>query len=239
MKQIHIPRVYSDVSSSRLLVMEWIEGDSVRDAARLDALGLDRNELADILLHGALKQMLIDGHFHADPHPGNVMMLDDGRVGLIDFGATGRLAPWSSRPQADDGGHKGTRSRAPAPVSARGRNASSWVRRRSAGARAQPLHGSTSGPGRDSLSRHVERVAEAFFSFGITLPPEFSTMFRALITLEGTLRILTPGYLVIESAQQVAAEWARERLSPTTLHELARKGGHRSVAVAPARPEAP
>ena len=62
-----------------------------------------------------------------------------------------------------------------------------------------------------------------FFTFGIVLPPEFSTLFRALITLEGTLRTISPGYLVIEAAQQLAGRWARERLAPTTLEDLARR----------------
>ena len=59
-------------------------------------------------------------------------------------------------------------------------------------------------------------------SFGITLPPEFATLFRALATLEGTLTTLASGYLVIEAAEAIAAEWASEHLTPDTLKELAR-----------------
>jgi ubiquinone biosynthesis protein len=54
-------------------------------------MGFDRARLANALLRCALKQMLVDGRFHADPHPGNVLVLQGGRLGLIDFGATGRL----------------------------------------------------------------------------------------------------------------------------------------------------
>jgi ubiquinone biosynthesis protein len=53
--------------------------------------------------------------------------------------------------------------------------------------------------------------------------PEFSTFFRATVTLEGTLTTLCPGYLVIDAAQAIAAEWARDRLTPGTLQELARQ----------------
>jgi len=66
-------------------------------------------------------------------------------------------------------------------------------------------------------------LLQLFFAFGITLPPEFSTFFRALVTLEGTLTTLSPGYLVIEAAEQIATEWARARLAPASLEELARK----------------
>jgi ubiquinone biosynthesis protein len=66
-------------------------------------------------------------------------------------------------------------------------------------------------------------LLQLFFAFGITLPPEFSTFFRALVTLEGTLTTLSPGYLVIQAAEQIAVEWARARLAPSSLEELARK----------------
>jgi ubiquinone biosynthesis protein len=60
------------------------------------------------------------------------------------------------------------------------------------------------------------------FTFGLRLAPELSTFFRSLITLEGTLRTLCPGYLAIESAQQMAEEWFRARLTPTTAEQMAK-----------------
>jgi ubiquinone biosynthesis protein len=95
--QIHVPAVHSELSTARVLVMEWLDGVSVREVERIDALGLDRARLAEALLRCALRQMLVDGRFHADPHPGNVLVLADGRLGLIDFGAAGRLDPSSRR----------------------------------------------------------------------------------------------------------------------------------------------
>ena len=93
MDEIHVPRVHAELSTSRVLVMEWLHGVSVRDADHINAMGLDRDKLADALLQAAMQQMLVDGHFHADPHPGNVVILETGCIGLIDFGATGRLDP--------------------------------------------------------------------------------------------------------------------------------------------------
>ena len=66
-------------------------------------------------------------------------------------------------------------------------------------------------------------LLQLFFAFGINLPPEFSTFFRALVTLEGTLTTLSPGYQVIAAAEEIAAEWARASLAPDTLEELARR----------------
>src|SRR5439155_162973 len=90
---IRAPVVHEELTTRRVLTMEWFDGVSVRRAEQVDALGVDRRALADSLLRCALEQMLVDGHFHADPHPGNVLVLGDGGLGLIDFGATGRLDP--------------------------------------------------------------------------------------------------------------------------------------------------
>jgi len=89
--EVHAPTVYAQLSTSRVLVMERLEGVSVGQADRLDGLGVDREKLADILLRSTLRPMLNGERFHGDPHPGNVMVLADGRLGLLDFGATGRL----------------------------------------------------------------------------------------------------------------------------------------------------
>jgi ubiquinone biosynthesis protein len=68
----------------------------------------------------------------------------------------------------------------------------------------------------------LNELLQLFFSFGISLPPEFSTFFRALVTLEGTVTTLRPGYLVIDAARAMAAEWAREQLLPLAFEDLAR-----------------
>jgi ubiquinone biosynthesis protein len=65
--QVHVPAVHSDLSTARVLVMEWLDGVSVREVERIDALGLDRARLAEALLRCALRQTLVDGRFHADP----------------------------------------------------------------------------------------------------------------------------------------------------------------------------
>src|SRR5215469_13234172 len=89
---IRIPAVHTDISSRRLLVLERFDGPSIRDAGPLlDELGADRQALARELLGYLLNQILITGIFHADPHPGNVLVLPSGQLGLIDFGSVGRL----------------------------------------------------------------------------------------------------------------------------------------------------
>ena len=90
---VRIPAVFHDLTTRRVLVMEWLDGVSVRDIEAIDELGVDRRELAEDLLRCMLQQMLVDAQYHADPHPGNVMVLRDGRLALIDFGAASRIDP--------------------------------------------------------------------------------------------------------------------------------------------------
>src|SRR5690242_11292520 len=91
---ICVPRVHTKLSSSRLLVLDWLNGVTVRDAEKLVIeCSLDRQVLARHLLRFMLRQIMVDGVFHADPHPGNVMVLRDGRIALIDWGSVGRLDP--------------------------------------------------------------------------------------------------------------------------------------------------
>jgi ubiquinone biosynthesis protein len=92
--EVRIPGVYTQYSTDRVLVIELLDGVNVREAATLiEKLGLSRAALASSLLRCFLRQILREGTFHADPHPGNVMMLRNGQIALIDFGSVGRLDP--------------------------------------------------------------------------------------------------------------------------------------------------
>jgi len=91
--EIHFPVVVSELSSSRVLTTEFVEGTKVTDFARLEERGVDRPALADRILRAYCQMVFVDGVFHADPHPGNILVHDDGGVTFVDFGAVGRLAP--------------------------------------------------------------------------------------------------------------------------------------------------
>jgi ubiquinone biosynthesis protein len=89
---ILVPRVYWEWTSSAMNVQEHIEGIRGDDLAAIDNAGLDRKALAARGADAVLKMILVDGFFHADPHPGNVMYLAGDRIALIDFGMVGRLS---------------------------------------------------------------------------------------------------------------------------------------------------
>jgi predicted unusual protein kinase regulating ubiquinone biosynthesis (AarF/ABC1/UbiB family) len=92
-ERIVVPQAVADFTTSRVLTMDWIPGRKITDIGPLARLELDGPALADELFRAYLKQILVDGVFHADPHPGNVLITDDGRIGLVDLGMVARLTP--------------------------------------------------------------------------------------------------------------------------------------------------
>lgn len=91
-KHIYIPKVYRDFSSERVLTLEYIEGTRSSDFERIKELGFDKNEIATYGAKAFMKQIFECGFFHADMHPGNVIIMDDGKIALIDFGMVGHLS---------------------------------------------------------------------------------------------------------------------------------------------------
>jgi ubiquinone biosynthesis protein len=221
--RISIPEVYEDLSTSRVLVMEWLDGASVRDVAWGDARVSERTKIADLLLRTFLEQMLQDGVFHADPHPGNVMLLRDGRVALIDFGAAGRLDSVQQAALRELMAGVGRRdadaiAQAVLQVASlrRGVDIADFER---ALARFMAQH---LAPGSRPDAAMFNAMLRLFFEFGITLPAEWSTFFRALIVLEGTLTTIAPGYSVIDAAESIASQWVRAQITPGSVQQAVR-----------------
>ena len=90
-KRFYIPEVYRQYSTSRVLVMEYIAGSKITDVAALRANGIDPPELTERGMDVYLMQIFEHGYFHADPHPGNIIVQPDGTLTLIDFGMIGKL----------------------------------------------------------------------------------------------------------------------------------------------------
>lgn len=88
---IHVPLPVSDYSSRHVLTMDYVQGAKITALSPLARLGINGDVLAEELFQAYLKQVLVDGFFHADPHPGNIFLTDDGRLALLDLGMTGRL----------------------------------------------------------------------------------------------------------------------------------------------------
>ena len=100
-KQLVVPQIYWDLTNSKIMTMEWLEGtpllkaDLLTENARSRADGADgqRSAATTLLFRAFFKQYFVDGFFHADPHPGNIFYLEDGRLALLDCGMMGHMDP--------------------------------------------------------------------------------------------------------------------------------------------------
>jgi ubiquinone biosynthesis protein len=90
-ESVQIPRVFADLTTSRVITLERIRGMKITDLTALDEAGLDRHALAHRTALITSKMIFEDGFFHADPHPGNFFIEPTGRVGIVDFGMVGNL----------------------------------------------------------------------------------------------------------------------------------------------------
>ncbi len=93
-QQLVVPKVDRELSTSKLLVLEWLSGVPILEARlpEIDSTA-KREQVTNLLFRAFFQQIYIDGFFHADPHPGNIFYLEDGRVALLDCGNIGRLDP--------------------------------------------------------------------------------------------------------------------------------------------------
>jgi predicted unusual protein kinase regulating ubiquinone biosynthesis (AarF/ABC1/UbiB family) len=92
-KTIHVPKIHWPYTTKRVLTMEFIRGTKVIDLDALRAKRFSPVKVNRLLVRTYLKQLLEDGFFHADPHPGNLLVMDSGRLAFFDFGMTGRITP--------------------------------------------------------------------------------------------------------------------------------------------------
>ncbi|MEO1067841.1 MAG: AarF/ABC1/UbiB kinase family protein, partial [Cyanobacteria bacterium J06638_6] len=91
---IYVPHIYPQYTARRVLTMEWIEGTKLTNIDALDRKGIDATHLIDVGVQCSLRQLLEHGFFHADPHPGNLLAMADGRLAYLDFGMMSEVKPY-------------------------------------------------------------------------------------------------------------------------------------------------
>ena len=163
--------------------------------------------------------------FHGDPHPGNVWVLADGRLGLLDFGSTGRLDALERASITDDL-LTALRQRDPSLLreavlevaTLRRRLDERQLERALARFMARQLGGEIT-----PSAALLQELLQIFLAFGIAMSPTTSLLFRTLATLEGTLSLLCPGYPLVQAAEDFAAELVQQRLAPATWQETAKQ----------------
>lgn len=219
---MRFPEIFADLTTRRVLVMEEIVGASVSESGAVESAGRSRTELADNLLRSFLAQTLVDGVFHADPHPGNVLIDQDGNICLIDYGAVGYIDPLTLDGLQLLAAGFLTRDSA---VMARGV-------RRMVGTQGTLLDiaaiesdmSSIIGQlgGGDSFDPALlAGVARSLARFGVAAPPALGVLTRAALTLQGTLAIIDPGFVMAQRTTAIVGDLARERISGD-LRDIAR-----------------
>jgi ubiquinone biosynthesis protein len=213
------PAVVAELTTERLLVMDQLSGTPL-SAAEAELPTERALELADELCASQVEAMLRGERFHGDPHPGNVLLLDDGSLGLIDFGVTGRLDAFerSSVFQMLLAIRLGEPTLLYESLVAVGavpatRDPDDIERQL---ARFMATHLGPGLPPADALTDLLRLTTQ----LGFRLPPQTSTMFRALATLAGTLEQLSPAYPLIDRVAALGGEELRERTSPASVGEL-------------------
>jgi ubiquinone biosynthesis protein len=180
-----------------------------------------RHGLARELLTCLLRQILVQGTFHADPHPGNVMLLDSGDLALIDFGSVGRLdvrqqaalrrllTAIAQRDPAEL--YEAVTELAIAPV-----RDEEFLEQTLAAFMTEHLR-----PGMVADAAMIRDLFTVLAQAGAAFPPVIAGVFRALITLDGTLRTLAPGFDMVAEAQSVARQLAGDQFAPKSLRAAA------------------
>lgn len=97
-EQLVIPKVYWEVTSEKILVLEWLHGKPILEAdlsipESTKSIEIRKQEITTLLFRAFFQQLYLDGFFHADPHPGNIFYLDNGKIAIIDCGMVGKLDP--------------------------------------------------------------------------------------------------------------------------------------------------
>ncbi|MGH6616692.1 ABC1 kinase family protein [Sphingomonas sp.] len=226
-----IPEIHWEWTSETLLVMDYIDGVPPRDGDTLRAAGIDPAEIAGLSADVVLDMVLINGRFHADPHPGNLLCLPGNRLALLDMGMIGHVSPrrreeFLSFVQSLTSGDPA----ALADTLMIWSKDSGAPRERILVAAEQLV--ARHGGQRLILSAMVADFLPLLRKEGLIMPPDLLLIFKALVTVDGVLTGIQPGFDLSEAMRRSYMRIVAARLSPGSwgpalgalLWELARIG---------------
>ena len=218
---IYTPKIYWEFSSKRILTMELIEGIKINNLKELDKAGYDRKQIAENGAKAFMKQILIDGFFHADPHPGNMLVMKGEVIGFMDFGMMGRLDEEIREKMID------------LFIAVLERNPNKIINEMlNLGIASQEEIDTRSlkidikemldqyydKPLKEIiLGELISQLVEISIKYHIKMPAEFALLGKSLITVEGIGSELDPGFNLAEIAKPYAKDVILERKSPQRL----------------------
>jgi len=214
---VHIPRSYPELSTSRVLVMELLEGIKLAETGRLTSAGIDLHEVARRGANLFLEMIFSNSFYHADPHPGNILLMDGNVIGLLDFGMVGRI---------DERLHEDIGEMLLAVGNLDAEHLTAIIVR--VGAVPQDLdraalsldvadfvaHYATQSLENFDLSGCLNELTEIIRRYRISLPARIAMLIKMLVTLEGTSRLISPDFSLLEVMRPYRKRMLLRRLSP-------------------------
>ena len=214
---IRMPKPFTDYCTARVLTMERIDGIKLRERDRLVAEGFDLEEVARRGAKLYLDMIFEAGFFHADPHPGNIVLLPANRIGLLDFGMVGRIEE-TLREDIEE---------MLLAISQRDVSLLTSLIIRVGDTPPELDEGALAVDVADFLGDYANQSLDRFDLSGaladlteiihrhrISLPPQTALLLKTLITLEGTAKLLSPNFSLMELLQPLHRRMLMRRLSP-------------------------
>ena len=213
-RPIRVPKVYWSHTTPRVLTLEFIRGTKVIDIEQLKARRISAVKVNRLLVRTYLKQLLEDGFFHADPHPGNLLVMDSGHLAFFDFGMVGRITPRLQSQMIDAFFHVVGRD-----VHGLGQDIIN-LNFLKPGVDAETVRPVVEGLFTHYLNLRLGEVnfkeltydlAEVIYEYPFRLPANFTYIMRALMTLEGIGIVTDPEFSFFETAKPYAKEFMLRR----------------------------
>jgi len=217
---VHIPEVYRELTTRRVLTMEFIDGVKASDIQHLDATGMDKQLITHLGANILLKQTFDHGFFHADPHPGNIFILPDHVIAMLDFGQVGAVDQQSKEDFVDlidavvhQNPFKATRQLLKITY---------WDQkpdlRRLEKDVAEFIGKHLYKPLKDlNISTLIQDLLYLVSRYQLRIPPDIFLMMKSLATIEGLARQLDPDFDMIEQATPFIRQIKLDRLKPQRL----------------------
>jgi predicted unusual protein kinase regulating ubiquinone biosynthesis (AarF/ABC1/UbiB family) len=213
-RAIRVPKVYWSHTSTKVLTLEFIRGTKVIDLEALRTRRISPVKVNRLLVRTYLKQLLEDGFFHADPHPGNLLVMDSGHLAFFDFGMVGSITPKLQSQMIDAFFHVVGRD-----VHGLGQDIIN-LNFLKPGVSPETVRPVVEGLFKHYLNLKLGEVnfkeltydlAEVMYEYPFRLPANFTYVMRALMTLEGIGIVTDPGFSFFETAKPYAKEFMLRR----------------------------
>jgi predicted unusual protein kinase regulating ubiquinone biosynthesis (AarF/ABC1/UbiB family) len=213
-RPVRVPKVYWSHTSRRVLTLEFIRGTKVTDMEQLRARRISAVKVNRLLVRTYLKQLLEDGFFHADPHPGNLLVMDSGHLAFFDFGMVGRITPKLQYQMIDAFFHVVGRDVKGLGQDIIGLN---FLKPGVDPETIRPVvealfkHYINLRLGEINFKELTYELADVIYEYPFRLPANFTYIMRALMTLEGIAILTDPGFSFFDTAKPYAREFMLRR----------------------------